>query len=180
VRARLLGALAGLAVLAGCADEAETSEPNPTDRSVLEFAPLPEELDIGQVDSTCALLDEAQRDRLGLAVLTPDPPRGCELGTDEDPHKVRIGVENPALDRLVSGCTELRDENECETWTADTIEDYPIIRAPSDSGFGVLCQIYLGVTERTSILILDTEAHEGGPDCTLADGIAAAILATLR
>ncbi|MCT2586587.1 DUF3558 domain-containing protein [Actinophytocola gossypii] len=190
MRARLLAAVVSLAAVVGCSDDGggaggseDTSASSPVDRSTLEFAPVPEQLDIGAVPDACGLLSPAQRDELGLPVTSSDSPRTCDLGTAENSHLLSIHTELSRLDRVHSNCYESETENDvspCDSWTADTIDGYPIIRAPADSGFGVLCNLYLGVNDRSSIMILDGQVHKGGPDCTVADKAATFILETLR
>lgn len=180
-QARVLGVLACLAVLAGCGDDSTEPPAEPPAGHSLDIAPVPADLDLGKVDDACGLLDQAQRDELGLPVVKARSTRMCDLGTEDDPARLTVSFDLPALDRVVERCGEAEvSTDDCDAWTADTVEGYPVVRAPVPAGSLTLCRVYLGATGSSSILITDSQGQQGEPGCSLADETAGFILETLR
>lgn len=188
MRLRLWGAVLGAATLAGgCSGAPDQGSSPVTPDSSLDIPAVGTPLDAGPyLDDACALLDQRQRAELGLTAAdeVPSGLGACELRESDDAYlSVRVEI-------LPGGLTFRRDRcarpelsgSPCDTWTADSIDGYPVIRANMKVSKTLLCRLFLGIADDTTVSIFDNRigrAGSGGPNCATADRAAAMVLATL-
>lgn len=190
----LSAALAGVVVVSGCAGGTDATEPpsgEPTSTitapASLEIPPVAQPLDVRAfVADPCALLDESQRQELGLPAAGQGDDTGsgtCDLHADSEQkdssNYLRLVVfGDGGLTDQYAQCGTLN----CSQWTTDNIDGYPVIRATDEmiSKYGS-CKIFLGVADDAAIAVIDikTDPSADGPDCDRADQAASMALTTL-
>jgi hypothetical protein len=188
-------ALASVVAVAGCTGGSNAAEPSssePTSTTApptsLDIPPVAQPLDVSTFAADpCALLDESQRQELGLPAASKEDDTGSSTGDlhadpeSKDPSnylRLVIFADGGLADQYAQ-CGTL----DCSQWTTDTIGGYPVIRATDEltSKYGS-CKLLLGVADDATVAVVDVriDTSADGPDCDRAERAAKMVLATLK
>ncbi|MCA1655429.1 MAG: DUF3558 domain-containing protein, partial [Pseudonocardiaceae bacterium] len=163
----------------------------------LAVSAVPSPLDASAFrDAPCDLISERQAGELGLPVVQEERSGGrvaCTWRAEtNDPNPLEaLSIRVQTASGLGAIAQQCSSRTECDSWTVDTISDYPVIRANGqlESKYG-RCRLFVGVADNVAFLVTDgdldavskgaTEGDAGGPRCDRADQAATIAIQTLK